>query len=743
MAMTVVPAVVLVLLEHGLRLFGVGHPSGFLVRIEDHDGYVTNERFGWRFFPPSLARRPRPMSLAAPKPAGTCRIFVLGGSAAQGVPDPTFNFGRILEVMLRNRFPDGHFEVHNAAMTAINSHVVVPIARDCGRHGPDLFIVYLGNNEVVGPYGPGTIFAGFSPSLGTIRSSLWARSTRIGQLAAGAFGRAVGGEKTQKRWRGMEMFNECRVRADDPRLAGTYEHFRRNLLDICRVGRGAGANVVVCTVATNLKDCAPFASTHRADLSRAEKRQWDEVYNEGVALEAAGDRAAAVERYLSAAEIDDTFAELHFHLAGCLSHQGAPDRAREHLVRARDLDALRFRADTRINDIIREVGADRRTGGVYLVDAERAFEEDGRTRHAIPGPDLFHEHVHLTFEGNYLLARAVFDAVVRALPKPLRDRADETAAMPSRDRCAQVLALTGWDLYKQGGLMSKITRRAPFTNQLDHAHREERSHETFRALSAHLSPDALAEAKERYVEAIAARPDDWRLQINFAMLLERLKDAPGYERAVRRVVDGAPHSWAYYALGNALARGRRPAEAIDAFRRALRLRPYYPDAVNGLGSILSTQGRHDEAIEHYRTALRPSPDFSSVSINLASALTRDARYGEAIDVLRAQLSQSPDTPDVLHALVTILAKCPDPHWRDAPEAVRVAERTCQLTGYRRPKMMLHLAGAYAAAGRLDKAVETSERAAEVAASLGQAELAARIRRQLENRRAASPRGRGL
>ena len=40
-----------------------------------------------------------------PKPAGAVRIFVLGSSAAQGVPDPSFSFGRMLEVMLRERYP--------------------------------------------------------------------------------------------------------------------------------------------------------------------------------------------------------------------------------------------------------------------------------------------------------------------------------------------------------------------------------------------------------------------------------------------------------------------------------------------------------------------------------------------------------------------------------------------------------------------------------------------------------------
>ena len=41
-------------------------------------------------------------------------------------------------------------------MAAINSHVVLPIAKDAARYEPDLFVVYLGNNEVIGPFSVGS-----------------------------------------------------------------------------------------------------------------------------------------------------------------------------------------------------------------------------------------------------------------------------------------------------------------------------------------------------------------------------------------------------------------------------------------------------------------------------------------------------------------------------------------------------------------------------------------------------------
>ena len=94
---------------------------------------------------------------------------MLGGSAAQGSPDAAFSFGRILEKMLGHKYRDANFEVVNVSMAAINSYVVLEIAKDCAKYNPDLFLVYLGNNEVVGPYGPGTVFTPLLSNLNFIR----------------------------------------------------------------------------------------------------------------------------------------------------------------------------------------------------------------------------------------------------------------------------------------------------------------------------------------------------------------------------------------------------------------------------------------------------------------------------------------------------------------------------------------------------------------------------------------------
>ena len=68
-----------------------------------------------------------------------------------------------------------NFEVANTGSVAINSHVLLPIAKGLAQQRPDLFIIYSGNNEVVGPYGPGTALVSGGMSLPVIRATIFFR----------------------------------------------------------------------------------------------------------------------------------------------------------------------------------------------------------------------------------------------------------------------------------------------------------------------------------------------------------------------------------------------------------------------------------------------------------------------------------------------------------------------------------------------------------------------------------------
>ncbi|MBN1516608.1 tetratricopeptide repeat protein [Candidatus Sumerlaeota bacterium] len=644
-----------ILLESGLRLGGYGYSTDFFIRNDARDGYTTNHRYGWRFFPRAIAREPLYCKISG-KPAGTIRIFLFGGSAAQGIPEPSFNFGKILEVMLRQRFPGARFEVVNTAMTAINSHVVREIARDCAEFEPDIFIVYVGNNEVIGPYGPGTVFQQWLLNGRLIRLSLWLKATRAGQLLSDVSGRFQS-DKAVRWWEGLQMFVDKPVTADDPRLETVYENYRRNLTDVCRIAQDAGAAVILSTVATNLKDFPPLISRHRPQLSDAELERWESYYQRGIELKAEGQWALAIEQYEAAAQLDDRYAELHFRLGQCLDAAGRSAAARDCYIAARDLDALRFRTDTRINAIVREAAAEQPNARVWLADAERALTESEETSDSDRN-DLFYEHVHLTFDGNYLLARAVLDQVEAALPEAVRS--GKTGAVPSRQQCADALVLTPWDEYLMAyNIMTKMMSRPPFTNQLGHAARQAAALARVEALRRRAaSPQAVEAARIAYEHALMKSPDDRDLHYRFAVMATHFGQPAVAARHLAAVVEMQPWSLELRtSLGVALDRCGRSDEAMLQYRKVLDMDPNDVIALSNLGLVLADQGRIDEAIAQLEKAVEIKPDFSFAHGDLGKVLAMNGRLDEGVAHLRTAVKIDPENAVFYNNLGVFLARC--------------------------------------------------------------------------------------
>jgi tetratricopeptide (TPR) repeat protein len=527
-----VPVLLLGITEIALRICGFGSLTTATRPCTDRGlaAYCDNPFFTTPFFPPGMLRTPRPYVIPARKSPGTYRIFILGESAAWGDPDPTYGFGRYLEVMLRQKFPQVNFEIVNTSITATNSHVLLPLARDVAQYRPDLFIIYAGNNEVVGPFGPGTVLTPAALSLRGIRARIFVNSTRLSQLVAKLGHR---GQKKPPEWRGMEMFLERQVRADSPLLAPVYFNFAANLRDLVAVARRSGAQVLISTVATNLKDCAPFASLHREGMRAEELQTWEDLVRRGTVLESAGSYADAMRLYLSAANIDPQYAELQFRIARCLWALGDFSAARERFVRAQDLDTLRFRADSRMNDVIRSVASEA-GAGVAMIDAAKLFA--GESAHEVPGSDLFYEHVHMNPRGNYVLARALFSQVAAMLPPGLRAAAPARADVPSEEECDRSLAFTRYDRARVAGLVLRKLEHPPFTEQLDHSEQVLRLKKEADAAS-----EDYGEVISEYHWAITRNPQDRLLHLNYGFFLHHSEPAAAeQEFRIALPYDNAP-----------------------------------------------------------------------------------------------------------------------------------------------------------------------------------------------------------
>jgi tetratricopeptide (TPR) repeat protein len=761
------PLAALVILELGLRVAGYGYAAGF-TRECVSDGapaVCDNPSFTWRFFPREIARAPVSFAFPATRPPSSYRIFVVGGSAAQGDPEPSYGFARILEVLLAERYPDVRFEVVNAGVTAINSHVVLPIVRDLARHDADLFVVYLGNNEVVGPFGAGTIFAPLASSRGVIRTGIRLRGTRLGQLLAGL----TEPERVPEEWGGLEMFLDQRVRRDAPRMETLYGHFRRNVRDIIARGGGGGTRVVVSTVGVNLRGSAPFGSLNAEALDGPSRDEWQALFDEGVRLEAAGRAAGALEAFGAAVALDDTHAELQYRIARLMLDAGDTAGASQRFELARDLDVLRFRADGRINRILRELAGDREAEGVHLVDAAAALRE--QSPHGIPGPELFDDHVHLNFAGNYVVARELLREIEAFLPDVLSRQPLESALL-TPDQAAMRLGYTGFDRLRIAADVRGRLERPPFTGQADHAEQLERLGTEIEGLARYDSAEGRAEAERVYRAALAVAPQDPWLRFNHAALLAAdgrqdeaasqlraflrtlTRDVPGreklstalaaagrYEEAVAECValseqepDFAPP---YFTRAFALANLGRFDESVAVYRELLRLDPDSATQIhNEIARIELHRGRPDAALDEFGSAIRhndlkdggPIPDLR---YNYGVALQRAGRTSEATEALqtaaaeyrRVMREDGPSGP--LHvALGSALVALGDLEGasREFRNAVRLAPG--DFTAHDNLVRSLH------ARGRTKEALDAAREGVRMLADLGRIEQSERLRRHL-------------
>ena len=185
------------------------------------------------------------------------------------------------------------------------------------------------------------------------------------------------------------------------------------------------------------------------------------------------------------------------------------------------------------------------------------------------------------------------------------------------------------------------------------------------------------------------------------------------------------------ALAGALAEAGRLEEAEQHCREALRLRPEFSEAEIAYASILARQGKLAEAHAHLTEVLRRNPRDASAYFSLAQAFNLSGDTAQAIDQYREGLKSKPDTASALNNLAWILAACPDAAFRNGDEAVRLAQRACDLTRYQRPMLIGTLAAAYAEAGRFDEAVAAAQKAHDLALAAGQNELAAKNQQLLE------------
>jgi len=369
-----VPVLFFLMAELVLRLFSYGDNTILFVDTLDKEQRiylnintdVAKRYFTYTDFVPS----PRVNLFHKQKPVGSYRIFVMGGSTAAGFPyGNNFDFGKILLRRLSDTFPNKKIEVINTAMTAVNTYTIWDFMDEVVEQKPDAILIYAGHNEFYGALGVASmeslgkfpVFVKTFLKLQKFKTFLLLRDgiTYFSQLFSGTKNiSSIKKEETAMAKLARDQL--VKFNSDDYELG--INQFRENLSAIIDIASQQGVKVVLSELVSNVKDQVPLSKESNAKG----------IYSEAKNAEREGD-------YL---------------------------KARELYYRAKDLDAIRFRASEEFNTIVHELSDKYQ---IPVVPIKSYFEK--ASPNGLIGNNLMHEHLHPIRDGYFLMADAFYNTM--------------------------------------------------------------------------------------------------------------------------------------------------------------------------------------------------------------------------------------------------------------------------------------------------------------------------------------------
>jgi len=224
-----------------------------------------------------------------------------------------------------------------------------------------------------------------------------------------------------------------------------------------------------------------------------------------------------------------------------------------------------------------------------------------------------------------------------------------------------------------------------------------------------------AGAAQEYAYLLRFKPDSSELHNNLGNVFyaqKRCGEAVVEYREAVRLDDGAPG--AHHNLANCLLVTQKTDEAIAEYRQALELDPTQTNSIAMLGVALAEKGELNAAIEQFQQYLEQDPKNAQVLASLAHAHYLNKDYGAAIDKLKQALALKPDLPAAANELAWIYLTADDAHFRNIGEGQRLARLAAHSSNPPVPEFLDTLAEALLQNGEAKEALETEERAVELA-----------------------------
>jgi tetratricopeptide (TPR) repeat protein len=411
--LVLIPFFLFFLLEVILRITGYEDELNFVSKLERNgkEYYTINQLVGKRYFGKDRLyyRKGSHDYFEVNKSPNTIRVFCFGASTMAGFP---YEYNAIPSEFLRDRLvaalPGKNIEVINSAIAATNSFTVDEFADVLAKYKPDLFVVYMGQNEFYGVYGVGsTISAGKNRWI--IKTYLWFGQFKTFLLLKNIINSVEGlfnsnNTKSNKILMEEMANNSIKYNSDDFKTA--VNTFRDNYEEIINIAHNNNIPILISTLVTNENDIQPFVSFHSETLNDSLKSRSEKLYQLGLNEMKADSNGSAIKYLSQSLSIDSIPADVHYQLGKCYERLDKFSEAEKQLSLANDLDGLRFRAPSEFNSIIEKLGSQY---DVPVAEVKKEFKHN--SKNGFIGSGLLVDHVHPNIKGYFLLAKTWFQTI--------------------------------------------------------------------------------------------------------------------------------------------------------------------------------------------------------------------------------------------------------------------------------------------------------------------------------------------
>jgi len=177
----------------------------------------------------------------------------------------------------------------------------------------------------------------------------------------------------------------------------------------------------------------------------------------------------------------------------------------------------------------------------------------------------------------------------------------------------------------------------------------------------------------------------------------------------------------HYECALVQAKQKQYEAAAGHFVEAVHLKPDFADAYDELGIVLSKLGRLQEAIQVFTEAIEHAPGNAKAYNNRGIARSAKGDSADALRDYQMALQLNSNQLGALKNLAWLEATDQNATVRNGADAVKLAQRACELTRFQEPRALEILAASQAESGDFDMAIKTAQKAIDILAATQSAE----------------------